>query len=44
MQPTLLAPPLRSTLDVRSPEFDENREAMLKRLEEIESLLGAAVD
>jgi acetyl-CoA carboxylase carboxyltransferase component len=42
MQPTLLATPLRSTLDPRSPEFQENREDMLKRLEEIEALLGEA--
>ncbi len=42
MQPALLAPPLRSTLDVRTSEFKENREAMLKRLEEIESLLDEA--
>jgi len=39
MQPALLAPPLRSTLDARSAEFQENRQAMLKKLEEIESLL-----
>ncbi len=39
MQPALLAPPLRSTLDVRSAEFQENRQAMLEKLEEIESLL-----
>ena len=42
MQPTLLAPPLRSTLDPRSPEFQENREDMLKRLEEIDALLDEA--
>ncbi|MBW2541827.1 MAG: acyl-CoA carboxylase subunit beta [Deltaproteobacteria bacterium] len=42
MQPTLLAPPLRSTLDPRSPEFRENREDMLKRLDEIEALLDEA--
>ncbi len=40
--PALLAPPLRSSLDPRSPEFAENREEMLKRLEEIESLLDEA--
>ncbi len=40
--PALLAPPLRSNLDVRSPEFAENRDAMLKRLEEIEALLDEA--
>jgi acetyl-CoA carboxylase carboxyltransferase component len=39
MQPSLLAPPLRSTLDARTPEFQENRAAMLEKLEEIESLL-----
>jgi acetyl-CoA carboxylase carboxyltransferase component len=42
MQPSLLAPPLRSTLDPRSPEFQENREDMLKKLEEIEVLLDEA--
>jgi acetyl-CoA carboxylase carboxyltransferase component len=42
MQPTLLAPPLRSTLDPHSPEFRENREDMLKRLEAIEALLDEA--
>ncbi len=42
MQPTLLAPPLRSSLDTRSPEFAENRTAMVKKLEEIESLLDEA--
>ena len=42
MQPTLLAPALRSTLDPRSPEFQENREDMLKRLEEIDALLDEA--
>jgi acetyl-CoA carboxylase carboxyltransferase component len=42
MQPTLLATPLRSTLDPRSPEFQENREDMLKRLEEIDALLDEA--
>jgi acetyl-CoA carboxylase carboxyltransferase component len=42
MQPPLLAPPLRSNLDTRSPEFGENRDAMLKKLEEIEALLDEA--
>ncbi|NNL66177.1 MAG: acyl-CoA carboxylase subunit beta [Myxococcales bacterium] len=42
MRPTLLAPPLRSTLDPRSPEFQENRDAMQKKLEEIEALLDEA--
>jgi acetyl-CoA carboxylase carboxyltransferase component len=42
MQPTLLAPPLRSALDARSPEFQENRDAMLKKIEEMEALLDEA--
>ncbi len=42
MQPPLLAPSLRSNLDTRSPEFGENRDAMLKKLEEIEALLDEA--
>ena len=42
MQPALLAPPLRSTLDAKSPEFLENRDAMLKKLEEIDALLDEA--
>ncbi|MCG8592022.1 MAG: acyl-CoA carboxylase subunit beta [Proteobacteria bacterium] len=42
MQPTLLAPPLRSSLDPRSPEFGENRDAMLAKLDEIEALLDEA--
>lgn len=42
MQPTLLAEPLRSTLDPRTPEFQENRDAMLAKLEEIEGLLDQA--
>ncbi|MGH0037483.1 MAG: acyl-CoA carboxylase subunit beta [Myxococcota bacterium] len=42
MQPPLLAPPLRSSLDLRSPEFQENRDAMLKKLEEIDALLDEA--
>ncbi len=42
MQPSLLAPPLRSSLDPRSEEFQENRDAMLKRLDEIEALLDEA--
>jgi len=42
MQPALLAPPLRSALDARSPEFAENRDAMLKKLEEIAALLDEA--
>ena len=42
MQPSLLAPPLRSTLDPRAPEFRENRDAMLEKLEEIDALLDEA--
>ncbi len=42
MQPALLAPPVRSTLDVRAPEFHENRDAMIEKLEVIESLLDEA--
>jgi acetyl-CoA carboxylase carboxyltransferase component len=42
MQAPLIAPPLRSTLDPRTPEFQENRAAMLEKLEEIEKLLDAA--
>ena len=42
MHPSLLAPPIRSTLNTRTPEFQENREGMLKKLEEIESLLDEA--
>lgn len=38
----LLAPPLRSSLDVRAPEFEENRAAMLERLAEIDQLLDEA--
>jgi len=40
--PPLLAPPIRSSLDTRAPEFQENRDAMLKKLEEIEALLDEA--
>ncbi len=42
MQPSLLAPPLRSSLDSRTPEFQQNRDAMLEKLEEIEALLDEA--
>jgi len=42
MQPALLAPPLRSNLDTRSPEFSQNRDAMLEKLREIEALLDEA--
>jgi len=38
----LLAPPLRSHLDLRSPEFAENRAAMLEKLAEIDRLLDEA--
>jgi acetyl-CoA carboxylase carboxyltransferase component len=41
MQP-LLAPPLRSSLDLRAPEFAENRSAMLEKLAEIDRLLDEA--
>src|SRR5258706_10964216 len=40
--PPLLAPALRGTLDPRSPEFAENRAAMLDKLAEIDRLLDAA--
>jgi len=40
--PALLAPALRSTLDVRAPEFAENRTAMLEKLAEIDRLLDEA--
>jgi acetyl-CoA carboxylase carboxyltransferase component len=42
MQPSLLAPPLRSSLDNRTPEFEENRASMLEKLEEIDRLLDEA--
>jgi len=42
MQPSLLAPPLQSQFDVRTPEFQENRDAMLAKLAEIEALLDEA--
>ncbi len=42
MQPSLLAPPLRTSLDARTPEFQQNRDAMLEKLEEIEALLDEA--
>ena len=42
MQPSLLAPPLRSSLDARSPEFQENRDAMMKKIDEMEALLDEA--
>ena len=40
--PPLLAPALRGTLDARTPEFAENRSAMLEKLAEIDRLLDAA--
>jgi len=40
--PPILAPPLRSSLDPRSPEFEENRAAMLEKLSEIDRLLDEA--
>jgi acetyl-CoA carboxylase carboxyltransferase component len=42
MPHSLLAPPLRSSLDPRAPEFQENRDAMLKKLDEIDALLDEA--
>jgi acetyl-CoA carboxylase carboxyltransferase component len=42
MQPALLAPPLRSSLDRRAPAFEENRAAMLEKLVEIDRLLDEA--
>ena len=42
MRPALLAPPLRSSLDPRTAEFEENRAAMLEKLDEIDRLLDAA--
>jgi len=40
--PALLAPPVRSSLEPHSPEFAENRDAMVKKLEELEALLDEA--
>jgi len=42
MPDALLAPPLRSHLDPRTPEFEENRAAMLERLAQIDALLDEA--
>ncbi|MEE8507972.1 MAG: carboxyl transferase domain-containing protein [Myxococcota bacterium] len=42
MQLPLLAPPLRSSLDPHAPVFEENRAAMLEKLEEIDRLLDEA--
>ncbi len=38
----LLAPPYRSRLDPRAPEFEENRSAMLERLAKLDALLDQA--
>ena len=38
MRSLLLAPPLRSRMDPRQPEYAENRAAMLEKLDEIERL------
>ena len=40
--PSLLAPPIRSSLDVRSEAFAENRAAMLEKLAQIDQLLDEA--
>ncbi|MCP5056293.1 MAG: acyl-CoA carboxylase subunit beta [bacterium] len=42
MNPPLLAPPLQSSLDPRSSDFQENRAAMLEKLAEIDGLLDQA--
>ena len=42
MKPPLLASPIRSSLDIRTPEFEENRSAMLEKLDTIEGLLDEA--
>jgi acetyl-CoA carboxylase carboxyltransferase component len=42
MQPPLLAPPVRSNLDPRTGEFQENRTSMIEQLEEIDQLLDEA--
>ena len=42
MLPSLLAPPLSSSLNARSPEFDENRVSMLEKLDVIDELLEEA--
>jgi len=41
MQPPLLAPPVRSSLDPRAEDFAENRAAMVEKLDEIDRLLDA---
>ncbi|MDG2334531.1 MAG: carboxyl transferase domain-containing protein [Myxococcota bacterium] len=42
MHPSLLAPPLNSSLNTRSDEFGENRDAMLEKLSVIDDLLEEA--
>lgn len=42
MQPALLAPPVRSTVDPRNSDFQENRDAMLEKLAELDTLLDEA--
>jgi acetyl-CoA carboxylase carboxyltransferase component len=42
MQPPLLAPPVRSSLDPRNEDFAENRTAMVEKLDEIDRLLDEA--
>lgn len=39
MQPTLLAPPICSNLDPRSPDYRDNRDAMLSQIAEVDALL-----
>ena len=42
MHPALLSQPLRSTLNSRSPEFQENRRVMLEKIDEIDALHAEA--
>jgi len=42
MLPSLLAPPLSSSLNTRTPEFAENRTSMLEKLDVIDELLEEA--
>ena len=42
MQPPLLGPPIRSSLDPRTQQFQENRTVMLEKLEQIDRLLDEA--
>jgi acetyl-CoA carboxylase carboxyltransferase component len=42
MRPSELASPLSSNLNARTPEYEENRKAMLEKLEEIDGLLDEA--